>query len=93
MSPGEKRAIAAMMQRLVTFIAERRCLISILEESVHKEIIPRDWKRQLEQLRMTPQYKAILDQFAPKIRKFEEDAEIESLLPLIEQLSKGKLPN
>ena len=85
--------MAAMMQRLVLFIAERRCLITILQKSVKDAKIPRDWEQQLEGLRLTPEYLAFLDQYAPTIRKLEEDADIEALLPLLEQLSKGKPPN
>jgi hypothetical protein len=93
MTPDEKRAVAAMMQRLVIFIAERRSMVTILMDSVRDGRIPEQWEKELERLRATPEYHAILEQHAPTIRKLEEDADVEVLFPLPQKLAEGKLPN
>ena len=64
-----------MMQRLVIFIAERRSMVTVLMDSVRDGRIPEQWEKELERLRATPEYHAILEQYAPTIRKLEEDAD------------------
>jgi hypothetical protein len=93
MTPDEKRAVAAMMQRLVIFIAERRSMVTVLMDSVRDGRIPEQWEKELERLRATSEYHAILEQYAPTIRKLKEDADLEVLLPLLQKLAEGQLPN
>lgn len=93
MTPTEKVAMAALMRRLALFIAERRSLITILKESSRDARVPQQWEQELERLRMTPEYRAILEEHEPTIRKLEEDADFEALLPLIRKATEGKLPN
>ena len=85
--------MAALMRRLALFIAERRSLITILKESSRDARVPQQWEQELERLRMTPEYRAILEEHEPTIRKLEEDADFEALLPLIRKATEGKLPN
>jgi len=93
MTPDEKRAVAAMMQGLVIFIAERLSMITILMDSVRDGRIPEHWEEELERLRATPEYHAMVEQYAPTIRKLEDDADAEVLFPLLQTLAEGKLPN
>ena len=51
------------------------------------------WEKQLESLRETPEYHAMVALHAPTIRKLEKDADAEVLFPLLQTLAEGKLPN
>jgi hypothetical protein len=54
---------------------------------------PRPWEKELLRLRETAEYRAILDEYEPLIRKLEADVDIEALLRLIQKATDGKLPS
>jgi hypothetical protein len=87
MAPEDKLGIAALMEHLALYMAERRALLHILKQSVA------DWQEQLSSLRQTPEYQAILAEWAPAIQTYREDADFEALLPLLEQVRKQGPPN
>jgi hypothetical protein len=63
MTREEQRAVAELMRRLATYMAERRCLITIREEAVRRRRLPDNWERELLRLRQTPEYHAVLEEF------------------------------
>jgi hypothetical protein len=85
----EKRAMAALMRRLAIFMAERRSLITILKEAARDARVPQQWEQELKHLQAAPEYRAILDEYEPTIRKLEEDADFEALLPLIRKATEA----
>jgi len=93
MTPEEARIMAELARRLVLFMAERRCLITILSEAVRDRQVPTDWTSKLVKLQVIPEYQNFVAQWEPAIRKLEEDAEFEALLPLLQKISEGKFPN
>jgi hypothetical protein len=93
MTPEEQRALAAVLRRLAKYMAERRALITILSDAAQTHRCPEDWESDLARLRETPAYRAILEDFEPMISRLEQDADLSEVLPLIEKVMKGKLPN
>jgi hypothetical protein len=93
MTADEKRTIAAMMRRFLMLMADRRALISILDTAVEMHSIPNGWKDDLERLRQTPEYRKILAEYEPTILQLEQAPEFDDLIPILEKMNKGKLPN
>lgn len=93
MNPKEKRILASVARRLVTFIAERRALITILRQAEVEGRPPADWVGELEMLRQTAEYRAVLEANEPMIAQLEQGADVDEVLALLEKFSKGKLPN
>ena len=93
MTPEEARIMAELARKLVLFMAERRCLVTILSEAVRDKRVPTDWTSTLMKLRAIPEYQNFLAQWEPALHKLEEEANFEALLPLLQKISEGKLPN
>jgi hypothetical protein len=93
MTPKEKRILAGIARRLVAFIAERRALITIMKDAVSENRVPNDWIADLEALRQTPEYRAVLEAHEPMLVQLEQGADLDEILPLLEQFAKDKLPN
>lgn len=74
-------------------MAERRALIAILKECEHDHRVPDDWEKELVRIRETPEYRAFLGEFESMISRLEQAADLDEVLPLIEKVTKGKLPN
>ena len=83
MTPEQRRALAAFLREHMKLIAENLALRAILDSSAAHEQAPVDWQDNLEELRRTPEYRAIVEEFEPQIAQIERgDAEsdlIESL--------------
>jgi hypothetical protein len=93
MTPKEKRIVAGLARRLVKFLAERRAMVTILKQAEAENRPPTDWLEELETLRQTPEYRAVVEANEPMILQLEQGADIDEILPLLEQFAKGKLPN
>jgi hypothetical protein len=93
MNPQEKRILAGIARRLIMFMAERRALITILKEAVVRNRVPDDWIADLESLRQTREYRAVLEANEPMIVQLEQGADLDEILPLLEQFAKDKPPN
>ena len=88
MTPEEKRGLAGLMRVTAKLSADRLALITLLERAGVE-----DWQDQLSELRTSDDYRALLLRHELTIRQTEEDADLEALLPLFEQMQKGKPPN
>lgn len=93
MTPDEKRTLAALLRRFFTLMADRRALISLLKSFEADGRIPPEWREDFVALQQSPEYGALLEANAPMILRLEEAAEIDELIPMIQKLSEGKLPN
>jgi hypothetical protein len=93
MNPKEKRAVAEVLRKLGIMMADRRALITILREAEQSSVPPRQWTQRFDQLQKTPEYLAFLAQFEPVIVRLKETADLDEVMPLIQKLSEGKLPN
>lgn len=93
MTPEEQRALAALLRRFVKIMAERRCLITILDEAVEGQRSPTRWRDDFENLRQSPHFRAFLEEFEPMIVRLEQGADIDELIPLLQKITEGKLPN
>jgi hypothetical protein len=93
MNPQEKRILAGIARRLIMFMAERRALITILKEAVVRNRVPDDWIADLESLRQTREYRAVLEANEPMFVQLEQGADLDEILPLLEQFAKDKPPN
>jgi hypothetical protein len=83
MTSEQRRALAAFLREHMKLIAENLALRAILDSSAAHEQAPVDWQDNLEQLRQTHEYRAIVEEFESQISQIERgDAEsdlIESL--------------
>jgi len=93
MSAKEKRIIADLLRRLAKFMADRRCLVTLLRNATNDQRVPIGWESDFRVLQDTPEYHAVVAAFEPTILQLEQGAEIEDLIPLLEKLGEGKLPN
>jgi hypothetical protein len=93
MNPKEKRAVAAVIRRLGAMMADRRALITILRDADQNSVPPHEWPQRFHQLQKTPEYLAFLAQFEPVIARLKETADLDEVMPLLQKLSEGKLPN
>ena len=83
MTLEQRRALAAFLREHMKLIAENLALRAILDSNAAHEQAPVDWQDNLEQLRQTHEYRAIVEEFESQIAQIERgDAEsdlIESL--------------
>lgn len=83
MTLEQRRALAAFLREHMKLIAENLALRAILDSNAAHELAPVDWQDNLEQLRQTHEYRAIVEEFELQIAQIERgDAEsdlIESL--------------
>jgi hypothetical protein len=88
MKPEENRILAAIARSLATFRAERRALITILDEAQKAQRPPGDWRKDLNRLRETPEYRAILVEFESTFLQLEQTADLDEAIHLLDALPK-----
>jgi len=93
MTPEEQRLLAKLLRKFQVFRAERRALITILKEAARDRRPPYDWEKELHRLQESPEYYALLVEFEPIALQLEQGADFDELIPLIQKISEGKLPN
>ena len=93
MTPEQKHALAAFLREHMKLIAENLALRAILDSNAAHEQSPVDWQDNLEVLRQTSEYRAIVEEFEPQIAQIERgDAESE-LIESLQRLLGGRALN
>jgi len=85
MTPEQRRAVAAFLREHMKLIAENLALRAILDSSAAHEQAPVNWQDNLEELRRTPEYRAIVEEFEPQIAQIERgyaESDLFTALPL-----------
>ena len=90
MTTEELNELRQIAKWLGEFAAERRAFITILEEL---RVSPKTWERRLNQLRETPEYRAIALRYQTIFEQMKLDSSFEALARLVQQLNEGKPPN
>ena len=83
-----KAFLRHVVDTLGKFAAERRALITILNEAGVS-----DWESRLTELRQTPEYRTIALRYQVLLEQAEVDASFEALAQLVQESTEGKLPN
>jgi hypothetical protein len=88
MTKEERAALAEFVKILGELAAERRALVTILNEQNHP-----DWRERLEQIRHSPEYEQIVLKYEVVYRRMLLDADYEALAHITQLLNEGKKPN
>jgi hypothetical protein len=80
--------IRKLIKRLGQFAAERRALITILDE-----LKVLNWEQRLEEIRLTPEYQLIAKQYELLALRMQVDEDFEALARMLQQLDEGKPQN
>lgn len=93
MTPQLARMICTLIRRIQTLRAERTALMTILKAHALMKTVPLGWKAELEVVRQTEDYRAIVAELDTTISQLEQAADDAEILRLFEQLDESKPPN
>ena len=93
MTAEQRRALAAFLREHMRLIAENLALGAILDSSAAHEQAPVDWQDNLEQLRQTPEYRAIVEEFEQPIAQIERGDAESDLIESLQKLLGGRAVN
>jgi lipopolysaccharide biosynthesis regulator YciM len=93
MTHEQRRALAAFLREHMKLIAENLALRAILDSNAAHEQAPVDWQDNLEQLRQTPEYRAIVEDFEPQIAQIERGDAESDLIESLQRLLGGRAVN
>ena len=93
MTPERRRALAAFLREHMKLIAENLALRAILDSSAAHEQPAVDWQENLEELRRTPEYRAIVEEFEPQIAQIERGDAESDLIESLQRLLGGRAVN
>ena len=93
MTLEQRRALAAFLREHMKLIAENLGLRAILDSSAAHEQAPVDWQDNLEELRRTPEYRAIVEEFEPQIAQIERGDAESDLIESLQKLLGGRAVN
>jgi predicted HAD superfamily phosphohydrolase YqeG len=93
MTPAEVRMLTTMIRRNQVLRAERMALLTIIKRSVHVRQVPTLWKTDLENIRKSPGYRALVQELDTTLSQVEQSADQAELADLLKKLSKDALPN
>lgn len=93
MTPDEKRYLAKLMRRVMIFTADHRALTTLLRLAVAKDQVPVGWESDFEKLQQTVEYRDFVAIHEPMVLKLEQGADLDEVIPLLENIATGKLPN
>lgn len=92
MTDEQLRDLARLLRNSAVMIAENKSLISILAFAAQKDTVPKNWAEDLERLRETPAYRAILEVFEPMIAQIEKSGGEIDWIELMRKMPKEILP-
>ena len=93
MTEGQRKALAAVLREHMTQKAELRAMRTILAEAAQSGRAPKNWKRHLEQLRKSLEYRDLAEQFEAQIAQIERGNAESELMESLRKMFEGKLPN
>ena len=93
MTSEQRRALAAFLREHMKLIAENLALRAILDSSAAHEQAPVDWQDNLEQLRQTHEYRAIVEEFESQISQIERGDGESDLIESLQRVLGGRPVN
>ena len=93
MTPEQRRALAAFLREHMKLIAENLALRAIMDSNAAHEQAPVDWQDNLEELRQTREYRAIVEEFEPQIAQIERGDAESDLIESLQRLLEGRAVN
>jgi|SRR6516162_2293891 hypothetical protein len=93
MTPEQRRALAAFLREHMKLIAENLALRAIMDSNAAHEQAPVDWQDNLEELRQTREYRAIVEEFEPQIAQIERGDAESDLIESLQRLLGGRAVN
>ena len=93
MTPEQRHALAAFLREHMKLIAEDLALRAILDSNAAQEQAPVDWQNNLEELRQTHEYCAIVEEFEPQIAQIERGDAESDLIESLQKLLGGRAVN
>jgi hypothetical protein len=88
MTPEELNEVGTIVKKLGEFAAERRALVTILNEQKVS-----NWENRLKEIRETPEYRTIALRYETIFRQMQVDASFEALAGMTQLLNEGKPQN
>jgi hypothetical protein len=93
MKKAQKHALARIVRRQAILFAELPLLESMLDTYQSTKTAPTNWKQARKDLRDSETYQKILQEFEPMISALESASDDDDLIPLLQKIADGKLPN
>lgn len=84
------RMLADLLRDYAKLQADCRTFVAILGNSEKFEAVPTGWADSLSQMRETPEYQSISQQYDEVILRFEETADVHEVLQVLENMPKAR---
>ena len=93
LSEDQKRALIRFIEEHLQLIADNRALIAILVQKQMDRRLVTNWVADLERLRRSPEYHAILEDFESIASELEQEGDLDEAIRRLQKISEGKPPN
>lgn len=93
MTPELRSALAAVLRQLQKLEADSVALRAILTEAAQRHEDLRDWPQNLEELRNSPLYRAIMERHEPQIARIEHGETDQELIASLAKMLAGRPVN